>query len=125
MRDYAAALWGSWKPSTTIEAFDPANHHLIECNDAVAGCIAEVWHPDRLLISRLYIDAPFQRKGIGASILAMRSRQAAARGVPIKLSVLTTNPADAFYRRQGFKVEAETAERRKMAKSAEACARLR
>ena len=117
MRGYAEALWGTWNPGKTAEAFDATNHRLIERDGVVVGCIAEIWHPDHLFIDKLYIDAPFQGHGTGAFVLRMRVREAAARGLPTKLSVLTTNPADAFYRREGFEVETETLERRRMSKA--------
>ncbi|AOH85701.1 hypothetical protein AWL63_18915 [Sphingomonas panacis] len=116
MRVYAEALWGCWRPSATIEAFDPANHYIIERDGVAVGCIAEIWQPDHVFIGKLYVDAPFQRQSIGAVVLEMKSKEACAKGIPIKLSVLTTNPADAFYRREGFEVESETAERRWMLK---------
>lgn len=118
MRNYAEALWGCWKPSATVEKFHAANHYLIQRDGIPVGCIAEMWHADHLFIGKLYIDAPFQRQGIGAVVLRMKSQEAAVWGLPIKLSVLTTNPAYAFYRREGFEVESETAERRRMTKPA-------
>jgi GNAT superfamily N-acetyltransferase len=119
MRGYAEALWGLWNRTTTAETFDVTGHFLIERDGAVVGCVAETWHPDHLFIDKLYVDAPFQRQGIGAAVLRMRTREAAVRGLPTKLSVLTTNPADAFYRREGFEVESETTERRLMSKAVE------
>ncbi|MGF7156245.1 GNAT family N-acetyltransferase [Novosphingobium gossypii] len=120
MREYAEALWGSWKPSSTIETFDLTNHQVVECDGVRIGCVAVNWQPDHLFIAKLYIDTPFQRQGFGAAVLEMKLKEANARGLPIKLSVLTTNPADAFYRREGFIVETETAERRQMSKRAPA-----
>ncbi len=122
MRGYAEALWGCWRPSATIEAFDPANHYIIERDGVSVGCIAETWQPDHLFIGKLYVDAPFQRQGVGAVVLEKKSAEAGAKGVPIRLSVLTTNPAHAFYRREGFEVETETPERRTMSKQCAATA---
>lgn len=115
MRGYAEALWGGpWKPRRPLEAFDPAGYFLIARDGVVVGCVAETWERDHLFLVALYIDAPFQRQGIGAAVLRMKTDEVAARGLPTKLSVLATNPADAFYRREGFTVESETRERRRM-----------
>ncbi|MET0170316.1 MAG: GNAT family N-acetyltransferase [Aliihoeflea sp.] len=117
MRGYAEALWGAWKRSTKPEQLDTNNHFLTERDGAVVGCIAETWHADHLFIEKLYVDTPFQGQGIGAAVLRMKTDQAAARHLPTILSVLTTNPADAFYRREGFTVASETPERRRMVKA--------
>ena len=114
MRAYAEALWGSWKQTATAETIDISNHYIIEVNGENVGCLAEMWNTDHLFIDELFIDAPFQRRGIGAAVMRLKRQDTASRGLPIKLSVLTTNPADAFYRRECFHVEAETSERRFM-----------
>lgn len=116
MRGYAEALWGHWRPSATVETLDASGHEIIERDGEKVGCVAVTWEPDHLFIDRLYIAPAFQRQGIGAVILKRLSEQAATRGLPTKLSVLITNPADKFYAREGFIVESETPERRRMSK---------
>lgn len=44
--------------------------------------------------------------------------EARAIGLPLRLSVLTTNPAVAFYQREGLRIYDETAERRYMTSEA-------
>lgn len=117
MRGYAEALWGSWRPSDTVETLDLTGHEVIELDGQACGCIAVTWHPDHLFVEKLYIDPAYQRRGIGAYALRVKTEAAANKGLPTKLSVLTTNPADRFYRREGFTLETETAERRRFAKA--------
>jgi ribosomal protein S18 acetylase RimI-like enzyme len=105
---------GNWRPSDTAETISLNGHDMIELHGKPVGCIAVRWHPDHLFIDKLYIDPAFQNRGIGAQVLRQRVREAAERGLPTKLSVLTTNPAQKFYEREGFSVEAETEERRRM-----------
>lgn len=113
MRSYAEALWGSWRPSDTVETLDPAGHEIVELDGMPCGCIAVSWHPDHLFIEKLYIGPEHQGRGIGALVLKAKTSIAAEKGLPTKLSVLTSNPADRFYRREGFILEAETPERRR------------
>ncbi|WP_161807854.1 hypothetical protein [Ensifer adhaerens] len=40
--------------------------------------------------------------------------EAVALDLPVRLSVLATNPAVAFYRREGLRIQEETPERRYM-----------
>jgi GNAT superfamily N-acetyltransferase len=117
MRTYAEALWGKWKPSATAETLDVSGHEIIEVAGHAAGCIAITWHDDHLFVDKLYIHPDRQGHGVGALVLEKKVSEAAARKLPTILSVLTTNPADGFYRREGFTVVSETSERRRMMKA--------
>lgn len=114
MRFYAEALWGNWRPSATPETLDLDGHEVIALNGASVGAVAVTWDEGHLFIDRLYIAPAFQRQGIGSIILMRKVDEAARQGLPTKLSVLRSNPADAFYRRAGFVLLSETAERRTM-----------
>lgn len=108
MRAVALALWGEWRPRPP-GALDLAACRIIESAGQPVGVVE--WHrrPDALRIAKLYIRPESQRCGIGGWVLAQAAVQ--AQGLPIRLSVLTTNPALEFYRRHGFVVETSTAER--------------
>jgi GNAT superfamily N-acetyltransferase len=112
MRQYAEALWGGWLPTDTADNVDLTGHEIVEQDGLDIGCVANTWHEDHLFIEKLYIAPNFQRRGIGANVLRIKVGQAAQRLIPTKLSVLTTNPADRFYLREGFALEPETPERR-------------
>lgn len=114
MRVYAVALWGNWRPSATLETLKLDSHEMIEQAGKAVGCIAVTWHPDHVFIEKLYIDPDFQNRGFGALALRTKVEQAAALGLFARLSVLTTNPAYRFYEREGFAIETETPERRRM-----------
>jgi len=111
MRQYAEALWGSWRPSEGAN-FDVIGHEVVEQGSLAIGCVATTWNSDHLFIEKLYIAPSFQGRGIGAHVLKTKVGQAAERAMSTKLSVLTTNPADRFYRREGFILLSETSERR-------------
>ncbi len=116
MRGYAEALWGSWRQSDTAETLDLAGHEIVEVAGRSCGCIAVSWHPDHMFVEKLYINPENQGRGIGGYALKAKVDLAAERGLPTKLSVLVTNPADRFYRREGFVLESETAVRRRFIK---------
>lgn len=116
-KGYAEALWGVWRPTGTPETLDVADFEIVEHDGRPAGCIAVVWRPDHLLVRKLYVAPTHQGQGIGAVVLRSKTEAAAALGLPTRLTVLTTNPADRFYSREGFVLESETAERRTFVKS--------
>jgi ribosomal protein S18 acetylase RimI-like enzyme len=76
--------------------------------------VTTIAHPDHIRIYQLYISPSFQRKGIGSAALRMILSEMAAMEVPVKLSVLVTNPALDFYLRRGLHIYDETPEERFM-----------
>ena len=70
---------------------------------------ATVYQP---LTNKLYVGPDCQNRGIGASVIKDVVKRVSPFGLPIRLSVLTTNPTLKFYLREGFSVETETTERR-------------
>ena len=113
MRDYAVALWGSWRPRPA-DALILDEHRLIVADGEDAGCVSVTPRADHLWVNKLYVAPAYQKRGYGAFALRQVLGEAAAFGLPLRLSVLTTNPAVAFYRREGLVIYEETAERRFM-----------
>lgn len=112
MRGYAEALWGCWYPSQTAATLDLRGFEMIEAEGLFVGCVACEWHSDHLRVRKLYILPAFQGRGIGAMVLASKRRAAAARDMPIRLTVLNSNPdAKRFYEREGLSVAEVTEER--------------
>jgi GNAT superfamily N-acetyltransferase len=67
--------------------------------------------PDCLVVRKLYVAPAHQGGGIGAWALRAAVAEASAAGLPVRLTVLRTNPARRFYEREGFRLAGETAER--------------
>ena len=110
MQDYVIALVGEWIPADPNDlALD--EHRLIVVDGQDAGCVATVRSHDHVWVDKLYIHPAWQRRGIGAAVLRRLALEAAVLGLPLRLCVLTTNPAIAFYRREGLKVYGETPQR--------------
>lgn len=118
MKAYAVALWGTWRPSSSLEAVAVSRHQIIELAAKRIGCVAVDVTKDFVELKRLFIGPELQNRGIGADVLGRIREIARAEGVPVRLSVLTTNPALRFYLRHGFHIIGETPERRILVDSA-------
>ncbi|WP_077962472.1 GNAT family N-acetyltransferase [Ensifer adhaerens] len=117
MRDYAIALWGDWRPRP-VDALILSEHRLMVADGEDAGCVSVTRRGDHLWVNKLYVAPKHQKRGHGAFALRQVLAEAASIGLPLRLSVLTTNPAVAFYRREGLVIYEETAERRFMTSDA-------
>ena len=113
MREYAVALWGAWRPRPADEQTLDGCRIIVEGEQSI-GCMTTIARPDHIWIDQLYISPRFQRKGIGSTVLRMILAEAGAMGVPVRLSVLATNPALDFYLRHQLHIYDETPERRFM-----------
>lgn len=114
MREYVEALWGEWKPSSTVEQLSSKGHQIILCDERPVGCFAVTEDGDFLTVKKLYLEPGSQNKGIGAKALQKITSEAEMKGLRAALSVLTTNPAKRFYEREGFVVVSQTKERIRM-----------
>lgn len=112
MRRYAVALWGDWQPSATIENLALDGHEIVLLKELPVGCVLTQFNGDHLRIAKLYIASGSRGQGIGRFILHQKLHLAAHRRVPVRLSVLRTNPgARRFYEREGFALRNQTSER--------------
>lgn len=113
MRDYDVALWGSWRPRPIAEQA-AAGCRIIVADEEEVGCATTTQYPDHVWVDQLYVAPAFQRRGIGSAILGRIIAEAATMGLPVRLSVIATNPALTFYLRHGLRIREETPERRFM-----------
>lgn len=111
MRGYAEALWGEWRPSATEDGFDPAGMRIIRADAESVGILRTRIDPGCLVLRTLYLAPDRQNRGVGAWALRTVLAEAREAGLPVRLTVLTTNPARRFYEREGFVLESETPER--------------
>jgi ribosomal protein S18 acetylase RimI-like enzyme len=113
MREYAIALWGAWRPRPPDEQPLDGCRIIVEGEESI-GCITTIAHPDHIWVDQLYISPRFQRRGTGSTALRMILSEAEAMGVPVRLSVIATNPAINFYLLHGLRIDEETSEGRIM-----------
>ena len=57
-----------------------------------------------LYLEQIFVDADFQRRGIGTEIIVGLIDTAAKAGQPVTLGVVKTNPARRLYERLGFRI---------------------
>ena len=71
------------------------------------GWLQSVQQGDGLCIRQLFVDSPFQRRGIGTEVLNRLIGEAALLHQAVRLSVAKMNPALRLYERLGFYIAHE------------------
>jgi ribosomal protein S18 acetylase RimI-like enzyme len=111
MRDYIAAAFGGWNERDQRSMFDPDLLHTAVVTVAGDGAGIIEARVDRggLYLANIQIAPAHQSTGVGSRLVAVLARAAHARGVPLVLQVLKTNPrALRFYERMGLRVNGES-----------------
>ena len=111
MRESVEALWG-WDEELQRqifdERFDGTQFQVIQVDGKDAGVLDVEERDDAIFLKLIELVPANQGQGVGTSVI----RALQARGKPVTLRVLTTNPrAAALYRRLGFRVTEQTPER--------------
>lgn len=83
--------------------YPQARCEVIEVAGAAVGQMQVAQQADALLLVDLALLPEWRRRGIGSSLLRGLQQQAAAARQPLRLHVVLNNPAEALYRRLGFK----------------------
>lgn len=82
--------------------FDPALTQHIVVSGQRAGFIVVRPFADHLLLDHLYLAPAWQRKGLGAAVLAHLFTRADAARLPVRVGALRDSEANRFYREHGF-----------------------
>jgi ribosomal protein S18 acetylase RimI-like enzyme len=110
MRDVVEKTWGwdeAWQRSDFDRRFREYVVSIIECEGRAAGGLLLERNPDSLDIHELQVLPDYQGRGIGTRVIGNVIQQAAARGVPVTLSVVPANPrARNLYEKLGSEVTA-------------------
>lgn len=105
-------IWGwdeSWQLSNFAAEFARAATSVIETNGQIIGYVQILDEDDRIYVQNIAILRESQGNGIGTQILKELQLAAAARKVPLQLSVFRTNTmAQRLYERLGFRRTGET-----------------
>ena len=124
MRTYVEPLWG-WDEArqdrlALDELADPHAIHEMVLRDAMPiGYLSYQDLSDVLFVDTLFLHPDHQGRGYGSEIMRRLIARAHARGKPLELSVLTSNPRGRdFYARFGFVAVAATTERIRMRNAA-------
>ena len=82
----------------------------IHANDALVGAVAYERHDTHIQLEEIYIESARQNQGLGTTVMNIFITQSRSLGLPIRLHVLASNPARAFYERLDFKITRSTPE---------------
>jgi ribosomal protein S18 acetylase RimI-like enzyme len=77
---------------------------IITLNGADVGWVQSFVDDGALFLGQLFVDGPFQNRGIGTEAVKVLIEEAAQSGVALTLGVVKTNPALRLYERLGFQV---------------------
>jgi ribosomal protein S18 acetylase RimI-like enzyme len=77
---------------------------IIQFNGADIGWLQSRVEDDTLFLAQIFVDAAFQRRGIGTQVMKRLIAEAAHARWAITLGVVKTNPALRLYRRLGFRI---------------------
>ena len=68
------------------------------------GWLQSMAEGDTLFLAQLFVDATFQRQGIGTEVMKRLISEATHANRSVTLGVVKTNPALRLYRRLGFRI---------------------
>jgi ribosomal protein S18 acetylase RimI-like enzyme len=115
MRGYVEQIWGSFSEDynrkNIAETIEAGIYSLIEREGRPIGALAVERHPTHIQLVQIYILPAHQNRGIGTALVRGLAGEARSTARPLKLRVLSSNPARRLYEREGFKVTSVTPER--------------
>lgn len=109
MREVIDQTWGwdeSWQRSDFQRRFTEHIVSMIEVDGRAVGAVWLEWKLDSVFVHELQVVPEMQGNGIGTAVITKVILQAAERGLPVTLSVVSANPrATRLYERLGFEVD--------------------
>ena len=87
--------------------WDPAQVCIIQADGIDVGWLQTVVSKSEHMLGQIFVDAPFQRRGIGTEVLRRIIDEASRRRLPVRLAVVKFNPSRRLYERLGFRVTHE------------------
>ena len=108
MQSVIEQTWGwdeVWQRADFDRRFDSYDISVVEVDSRPIGGIFLEMDASSVFIQELQLLPEYQGRGFGTAVVQGVIDQAAARGVPVALSVVPANPrARRFYERLGFRV---------------------
>jgi len=87
--------------------WDPAQVCIIQADGVDVGWLQTVVSKSEHMLGQIFVQAPFQKKGIGTEVLRRIIEEASRLELPIRLAVVKFNPSRRLYERLGFRVTHE------------------
>jgi ribosomal protein S18 acetylase RimI-like enzyme len=115
MERYVISAWGEWCDeivrSQLLDGLNTNAFSSILVDRLRVGAIAVERHDTHIQIEDLFILEEFQNQGIGTSVLLDLIDEARQSYKPVRLRVLSSNPARLLYERLGFIIVQTTPQR--------------
>ena len=89
------------------QQWDPTQVRIIALDGADIGWLQTITQDDALFVAQMFVQRPFQRKGIGTEVMKRLIGEAARFHRAVRLNVVKINPARRLYERLGFQVTHE------------------
>ncbi len=87
-----------------LSKFDPKATWVIEMEGVLVGFFVLRDNGDHLYLDHLYVDLPFQNRGLGRAVVSHTKNIAHRQAKPVRLIALSQSPANGFYVSCGFRV---------------------
>jgi len=115
MRAYVEETWGSFSEEynrkNVAEMLAAKSYSIIQYRGMDVGALAVERHPTYIQLAQIYILPTHQNRGIGTLLVRELIRESKQANVPLRLRVLSSNPARRLYEREGFRIAETTPER--------------
>jgi GNAT superfamily N-acetyltransferase len=89
------------------QQWDLTQVRIIVLDGSDVGWLQTVSQDDELFVAQMFVDRPFQRRGIGTEVVKRLIGEAASVNQTMRLNVVKINPAVRLYERLGFQVIGE------------------
>ncbi|MEW4425931.1 GNAT family N-acetyltransferase [Paenibacillus pabuli] len=105
-KQFLQMQWTAQQRSYALQ-YPKAEHSLIVFQNLQAGRIIVNRSVEEIVLIDISLLADYHNKGIGTALLRDLQAEAADARLPLRLSVLSTNPARRLYERLGFVTTAD------------------
>ena len=87
--------------------WNPTQVCIIQADGVDVGWLQTVVSKSEHMLGQIFVDARFQRRGIGTEVLRRIIEEASRLSLPVRLAVVKFNPSRRLYERLGFRVTHE------------------
>ena len=89
------------------QQWNPTQVRMIALGGVDVGWLQAITRDDGLFVAQMFVDGPFQRRGIGTEVMKRLIGEANESNLAVRLNVVRINPARRLYERLGFRVTHE------------------
>ena len=97
----------AWQEASFREQWQATQVRIITLDGSYIGWLQSFMQDDALLLAQLFLDGPYQRRGIGTEVMQRLIAESNRVNLPIRLNVVKINPAVCLYERLGFRIVGE------------------